>query len=61
MTTKTEQRQLVNAWVEHDVVQALEAQAERADRSRSAEIRIALREYVERDVDEKENTWARTS
>jgi TraY domain len=49
--TKTEGRRLVNFWLEREVVELLEERALRADRSRSAEIRIALREHLERDGD----------
>ena len=48
-TTKTEARQHLNAWVEPDIVRQLDERAEAADRSRSAEIRVALREHVARD------------
>jgi predicted transcriptional regulator len=48
MTTKTEERRLVNAWVERDDAQRLEELARRADRSRSAELRLAIRKYLER-------------
>jgi predicted transcriptional regulator len=49
MATKTEQRRHVNAWIDPDLAQRLDEKARDADRSRSAEIRIALREHVERE------------
>jgi predicted transcriptional regulator len=49
MLTKTEGREHVNVWVEPELVRQLDEKAEEADRSRSAEIRIALRRHVERD------------
>ena len=47
MDTKTEQREHVGTWVEPEVVRELEERAEQADRSRSAEIKIALRRHLE--------------
>jgi predicted transcriptional regulator len=47
MATKTDERQHVNAWVEPELARALDLKAREADRSRSAEIRIALRRHVE--------------
>lgn len=47
MTTKTE-RVIVNAWIDPEVAARLDAMARAADRSRSAEIRLALREHVDR-------------
>lgn len=48
MATKTDERQHVNAWVEPELVRRLDARAQAAERTRSAEIRIALRQHVER-------------
>jgi predicted transcriptional regulator len=48
MATKTEGREHVNVWVEPELVRQLDEKAEEADRSRSAQIRIALREHIER-------------
>jgi len=47
-TLKTERR-LLNFWIERDVAEQLEARAAREERSRSAEIRVALRAHLERD------------
>jgi integrase len=47
MATKTEQRQHINAWVDPELARRLDEKAREADRSRSAEIRIALRQHVE--------------
>lgn len=46
MATKTDERQHVNAWVEPELVRRLDAKAQAADRSRSAEIRLALRLHL---------------
>jgi Ribbon-helix-helix protein, copG family len=51
MSTKTEDRQHVGTWIEPEVVRELEERAEQADRSRSAELRIAIRRYLERTRD----------
>jgi predicted transcriptional regulator len=53
MTTKTQQRTLVNAWVEPEDARRLAEKARLGDRSRSAELRLAVRQYLERD-DRKE-------
>ena len=50
----TERRQLVNAWVEPEDVERLDLLAREADRSRSAELRVAICEHLERT--EKEET-----
>ena len=49
MATKTDERRHVNAWIEPDLAQRLDEKAQEADRSRSAEIRLALRRHVERE------------
>jgi predicted transcriptional regulator len=49
MVTKTEERRHVNAWIEPDLVRRLDEKAREADRSRSAEIRLALRRHFERE------------
>jgi predicted transcriptional regulator len=54
MATRTEGREHVNVWVEPEIVRQLDEKAEEADRSRSAEIRVALRRHVERDEEEAE-------
>ena len=48
MEAKTETRKLVNAWIDPRDAERLEDAARAADRSRSAELRIAIREYLER-------------
>jgi len=55
MTTKTEERKHVNAWVEPRIVEQLDAKAVAADRSRSAEIRLALRAHLEREDERRED------
>jgi predicted transcriptional regulator len=50
MATKTEERRHVNAWIDPDLAQRLDEKAREADRSRSTEIRLALRAHVERTV-----------
>jgi metal-responsive CopG/Arc/MetJ family transcriptional regulator len=55
MAAKTSQREHIGTWIEPEVVRELEERAERADRSRSAELRIALRQYLERADDEQED------
>ena len=47
-------RQIVSAWVQPELAQRLEEAARAAHRSRSAELRIALRRYLERDEKEVE-------
>ena len=54
MATKTAQREHVGTWVEPEVVRELEERAEQVDRSRSAEIRIALRRHLEQSHAEEE-------
>jgi predicted transcriptional regulator len=49
MATKTRQRLHVNTWVDPELVRRLDEKAAAADRSSSAEIRIALRQHVEAD------------
>jgi predicted transcriptional regulator len=49
MATRTEQRLHVNTWVEPELVGQLDEKAAAADRSRSAEIRVALRQHVDAD------------
>jgi hypothetical protein len=39
---------LVNLWLEKGVVRELEERARRAERTRSAEMRLALRRHLER-------------
>ena len=46
MATKTEQRRHVNAWIDPDLARRLDERARKADRSRSAEIREALRDHL---------------
>ena len=48
MVTKTETRRLVNAWIDPEDAERLDDVARAADRSRSAELRIAIRAYLER-------------
>jgi hypothetical protein len=47
-TKQSERKQLVNLWVERDVIRELEERAQLAERSRSAEMRLALRRHLER-------------
>ena len=54
MTEKTASRRLVNTWVDPELVERLDDVAREADRSRSAELRIAIRRHLERDDDETE-------
>ena len=55
MATQTEGRAHVNAYVDLDVRLGLERLARANDRSISAEIRTALREYVERAPETEED------
>jgi len=48
MAMKTETRRLVNAWIDPEDAERLDDVARAADRSRSAELRIAIRAYLER-------------
>jgi hypothetical protein len=47
-STPSQARQHVGTWIEPEVVRELEERAEQADRFRSAELRIAIRRYLER-------------
>lgn len=55
MAVKTPAREHMTAFVDADVRRELERLAEENDRSLSAQVRIALREHVERDHDEEED------
>lgn len=55
MATKTETRRLVNAWIDPKDAERLDDAARAADRSRSAELRIAIRAYLERDDENEED------
>ncbi|MBA2707503.1 MAG: ribbon-helix-helix protein, CopG family [Gemmatimonadaceae bacterium] len=55
-TTFKTDRRLLNFWVEHDVAEQIEARAAREERSRSAEIRLAIREHLERSEAKGETT-----
>ena len=50
----TEDRRLVSAWVEPTLAERLDEAAREADRSRSAELRIAIRQHLERVDDNTE-------
>jgi predicted transcriptional regulator len=54
MLTSTPQREHVNAFVDADVRRELERLARENERSLSAEIRMALRQYLERDDEEED-------
>ena len=54
MTGKTEQRQHVTVMVDPEVARRIDERAEAADRSRSAEIRLALRRHVEAETSNQE-------
>ena len=48
-TTRTVDQRLIQAWVEPDLARRLEEAAAAADRSKSAELRVALRRYLHDD------------
>ena len=54
MTTQTETRKVVTAWVDALDARRLDDVARVADRSRSAELRLAIRAHLERNDDENE-------
>lgn len=54
MAIKTETRRLVNAWIDPEDAVRLDDVARAADRSRSAEVRIAIRQHLDRVDDEGE-------
>ncbi len=54
MTTKTEMRKVLTAWVDPEDAERLDDVARAAERSRSAELRIAIREHIEREHIEME-------
>lgn len=56
MATTTLAREHLNAYVDADVRRELERLAAENDRTLSAEVRRALRAYVERDHDEEDET-----
>jgi predicted transcriptional regulator len=47
-TSAEHNTQLVNAWVPKDLAERLDEAAKAADRSRSAELRVALRRHLAR-------------
>ena len=53
MSTHTEERLHVNAFIDAEVRRELERLAREAERSLSAEIRLALRRHVERTEEEQ--------
>ncbi len=55
MTTKTEMRKVVTAWIDPELVVRLDDAARAADRSRSAEVRLAILRHVEHVDDEGEH------
>lgn len=60
MAISTEQdTRLINAWVPRELAELLDEAAREADRSRSAEVRIALRAHLERDGNDNEMEEAR--
>jgi predicted transcriptional regulator len=48
-STRLKDRQLVGAWVEPDIIRRLDECADQQERTRSAEIRLALRRHVGRE------------
>lgn len=53
MTTRAqEERRLVSAWVEQPLADRLDQAARAAYRSRSAELRLAIAEHLEREAEE---------
>jgi predicted transcriptional regulator len=58
MDTKTDEKVLIGVWVEPEIVQQLEARAQEADRSRSGELRQAIREHLARVHHETEEATA---
>ena len=46
MATKTETRKLVHAWIDPEDAERLDDAARAAERSRSAELRVAIREHL---------------
>ena len=58
MATKTDDRKLVNAWIDPEDAERLDDAARAADWSRSAELRIAIREYLERGADTEDEEAA---
>ena len=54
MATKTETRKVVTAWVDPEDAERLDDVARAADRSRSAELRLAIRRHIGRASDETE-------
>jgi predicted transcriptional regulator len=53
MSAQTAEHQHVNARVDPELLRLLDEKAEANDRSRSAELRVALRAHVERDEKEE--------
>ena len=54
MATKTEARKVLTAWVDPEDAERLDDAARAADRSRSAELRLAIRRHLELADDETE-------
>ena len=49
---KNAEHRLVSSWVPHRLADQLQAVAQRSERSVSAELRVALREHLERNLKE---------
>jgi len=50
---KNAEHRLVSSWVPHRLADQLQAAAQRSERSVSAELRVALREHLERNLKEQ--------
>jgi metal-responsive CopG/Arc/MetJ family transcriptional regulator len=51
----TEERKFVSAWIETTLAERLDEAARGADRSRSAELRVAVRQYLAQADDGQED------
>ena len=56
-STKTGEAEMIGCWIEPAIVRKLEQMAAAMDRTRSAEIRVAIREHIVR-VEAEEETKA---
>ena len=53
---RTTRERLISTWVPRELADLLDQAAREADRSRSAEVRIAIRQHLERNDPEQEES-----
>jgi predicted DNA-binding protein len=55
-TQERDGRELVSAWISRELARRLERAARESERTKSAEMRVALRRHLDELSDEKEDT-----